>query len=159
MEHGKYHNSVSPADKKNYEEIIRVSSRFPEFLQKTRYGVDSRAEAYRVKSKMKAVKSRNEISNLTVQEEILLRIYGRFALVLNRRIRMLGGQKTLSLTDSAKQMAKQHTDDYMTMTKFNSGNDVAEKDGKFFAKSLNVRRHPDLTVSLTSSIDQIHFPK
>ena len=46
-----------------------------------------RDKEYDVKSKIRAVQSRNEFRNLSVTDEILLRFYGRFALILNRVMR------------------------------------------------------------------------
>ena len=105
MNYGEYHHSANRFDRENFEKIIRDSRRFPEVSQELETGeieYEYRYKEYAVKSKIRAVQSRNEFQNLSVIDEILLRLYGRFALILNRVMRTTKSKKTLLVSDYEK---------------------------------------------------------
>ncbi len=121
MNYGEYHHSVNCFDRENFEKIIRDSRRFPEFsqeLRKRKIKYEYRNKEYAVKSKIRAVQSRNEFQNLSVKDEILLRLYGKFALILNRSMRTTKSKKTLMVSDYEK--LKRNVDRYFRINKINS---------------------------------------
>lgn len=153
MNYGKYHLSVSGFDQENYEKIIRDSRRFPEISQESGKA-EFRKEAYFLKSKIRAVQSRAEFQNLSPQEEIALRIYGRFALILNRIIRNNQGRKTLVRNDDLKTRMQNLAHKYIVNRNFNTYKDVSVIDKNDFENSLRLQNdYP--AMFLTNFIDEL----
>ena len=68
-----------------------------------------RDKEYYVKSKIRAVQSRNEFQNLSVMDEILLRFYGKFGLTLNKIMRFTNNKLTLWISNIAKKDFQNYT--------------------------------------------------
>jgi hypothetical protein len=112
MNYGEYHHSLNRFDRENFEKIIRDSRRFPEVSQEREMGkikYEYRDKEYAVKSKIRAVQSRNEFQNLSVIDEILLRFYGRFGLTLNKIMRFTNNKLTLWISNIAKKDFQNYT--------------------------------------------------
>jgi len=153
VNYGKYHHSVSGFDQGNYEKIIRDSRRFPEISQKSKKA-EFRNEAYFLKSKIRAVQSRTEFQNLSPQEEILLRIYGRFALILNLIIRENQGRKILLRSDNLERRVTYQAHKYIAYRGFYTYKDVAVMTGPSFYNST--REDNDFNaIVLMNSIDHL----
>ena len=160
MNYGEYHHSLNRFDRENFEKIIRDSRRFPEVLwerggrknirslvfiessfssgfDKNKY--EYREEEYITKSKIRAVQSRNEFPNLLLLEEILFRFYGDFALTLNSAMRKTYIQKTLYISDKAKEYAANCSDKYIDSIEVYSYEDISPLSGLFIPKTLKTR--------------------
>ena len=142
MNYGEYHHSVNCFDRDNYEKIIRGSRRFPEVLweregDKIKY--EFRHREYAIKSKIRAFQSRNEFKNLSIMEEILLRLYGRFALILNRIIRNNVGRKTLLISNYQKMKIQDNTKTYINHNNIKNHEDISRINAKKIANSFEVQ--------------------
>lgn len=156
MNYGEYHHSVNRFDRDNYEKIIRDSRRFPEVLweregDKIKY--EFRNKEYVIKSKIRAFQSRNEFQNLLLLDEILLRFYGSFALILNSIMRNTNSKKTLCISDSAKKLASDYSNEYIDFIGVYSYEDISLSLGPSITGSLKLKN--DLpAISLTNYINQ-----
>ena len=83
-----------------------------------------RDKEYATKSKIRAVQSRNEFKNLSVIDEMLLRFYGRFALILNRTMRLTKKKKTLFKSKSGIKKSKNYTKRLINFFKINTYKDI-----------------------------------
>ena len=156
MNYGEYHHSVGRFDRDNFEKIIRDSRRFPEISQERRKGkikYQYRNKEYATKSKIRAVQSRNEFKNLMMLEEMLLRFYGGFALILNNVVRKTNRKKTLYVSNNAKKIAEDHSNEYFDFIEVFSYEEISLLSGSYIKKSLKFR--DDLpAISLTNYINQ-----
>ena len=155
MNYGEYHHSLNRFDRENFEKIIRDSRRFPEVSQERRKGkikYEYRNKEYAVKSKISAVQSRNEFNNLSIMEEILLRLYGRFALILNRSMRTTKSKKTLVVSDYEK--LKRNVDRYFRINKINSLKIISRMTAEEISKGLSFLDSLP-AICLTNGINQL----
>ncbi|MDG1153340.1 MAG: hypothetical protein P8N25_00585, partial [Alphaproteobacteria bacterium] len=155
MNYGEYHHSLNRFDRENFEKIIRDSRCFPEFSQERRKGkikYEYRNKEYAVKSKISAVQSRNEFNNLSIMEEILLRLYGRFALILNRSMRTTKSKKTLVVSDYEK--LKRNVDRYFRINKINSLKIISRMTAEEISKGLSFLDSLP-AICLTNGINQL----
>ena len=155
MNYGEYHHILNRFDRENFEKIIRDSRRFPEFSRNPETGeieYEYRYKEYAVKSKIRAVQSRNEFQNLSVIDEMLLRLYGRFALILNRSMRTTKSKKTLVVSDYEK--LKRNVDRYFRINKINSLKIISRMTAKEIIGGLSFLDNLP-AIYLTNGINQL----
>ena len=175
MNYGEYHHSASSFDRENFEKIIRDSRRFPEVLWRARKNkitrsssfpqflkkspscsikYEYREEEYYVKSKIRAVQSRNEFQNLSVIDEILLRFYGRFALVLNIVMRDNIREKTLYISDDKIKQIQYYTKMHIEYNGIHTSKDISSLDVEDVEDGLY--DHDDFpAIALTNTINKL----
>ena len=113
-----------------------------------------RDKEYYVKSKIRAVQSRNEFQNLSIMDEILLRFYGRFALNLNKTMRFTKNKLTLLLSNYEMYEIEDNVERCISYIEVDNHKDISSVNRFDVIKFLEVEQGR-YAIALTNTIDQL----